>query len=182
MSAAPSPISKSIPAFCSGPASRSSTGTRRRAAEESGDRFSGVKPARRSDAAPPPGRGGGGARGVPEGAAAVAEVLTMAAEEGTTTGNLCIGNASIADLQQALAEGRTSASALTRAYLARIEAYDRAGPQLNAVREINPEALAIAVSLDPVKPSPSQPLAGIPILVKDNLATGDRQHTTAGSL
>src|ERR1700675_796101 len=93
-----------------------------------------------------------------------------------------VDNATIAELQQALAEGRTSASALTRAYLARIEAYDRAGPLLNAVREVNPEALAIAASLDRVKPSPKQPLAGIPILVKDNIATGDHQHTTAGSL
>src|SRR5204863_9333020 len=100
----------------------------------------------------------------------------------TTDGNMCVENASIAELQQALAEGRTSASALTRAYLARIEAYDRAGPSLNAVRDVNPDALAIAASLDRVKPSPSRPLAGIPILVKDNIATGDRQHTTAGSL
>jgi amidase len=101
----------------------------------------------------------------------------MGAEE-----NPGVENATIAELQQALAEGRTSASALTRAYLARIEAYDRAGPSLNAVREINPDALALAISLDRVKPSARQPLAGVPILVKDNIATGDRQHTTAGSL
>src|SRR5216110_2658193 len=88
----------------------------------------------------------------------------------------------IAELQEALAEGRTTASALARAYLARIEAYDRAGPSLNAVREINPDALAIAATFDRVKPSPRQPLAGIPILLKDNIATGDKQHTTAGSL
>jgi amidase len=91
-------------------------------------------------------------------------------------------NATIAELQEALAAGRTTASALTRAYLARIEAYDRAGPHLNAVREINPDALAIAATLDRVRPSRERPLAGIPILVKDNIATGDRQHTTAGSL
>jgi amidase len=93
-----------------------------------------------------------------------------------------VENATIAELQQALAEGRTNASALARAYLARIEAYDRAGPRLNAVREINPDALAIAASLDNVKPSRERPLAGIPILLKDNIATGDRTHTTAGSL
>jgi amidase len=101
----------------------------------------------------------------------------MAAE-----GNVCVENMSIAEMQQALAEGRTAATALTRAYLARIEAYDRAGPKLNAVREVNPDALAIAASLDRVKPSARQPLAGIPILVKDNIATADQQHTTAGSL
>jgi amidase len=91
-------------------------------------------------------------------------------------------NATIADLQQALAAGRTTSSALTRAYLARIAAYDRAGPGLNSVREINPDALAIAASLDGVKPSARRPLAGIPIVIKDNIATADKQHTTAGSL
>jgi amidase len=101
----------------------------------------------------------------------------MAADE-----KACLENASLAELQQALTEGRTTASALIRAYLARIEAYDRAGPHLNSVREINPDALAIAASFDRVKPNPKQPLAGIPILVKDNIATGDKQHTTAGSL
>src|SRR5437016_4357912 len=115
------------------------------------------------------------------GAGAAAGATAMAAE-GSTNGNLCVENMSLAELQQALADGRTTATALTRAYLARIEAYDRAGPKLNAVREVNPDALAIAASLDRVKPNPRQPLAGIPILLKDNIATGDRQHTTAGSL
>src|SRR5712671_3889257 len=115
------------------------------------------------------------------GAGAAAGASAMAAEE-KANGNLCIENASLAELQQALAEGRTTASALTRAYLARIEAYDRAGPNLNAAREVHPEALAIAASFDHIKPNPKQPLAGLPILVKDNIATGDKQHTTAGSL
>jgi amidase len=93
-----------------------------------------------------------------------------------------IENASLSDLRQALAEGCASATALTRAYLARIEAYDRAGWSLNSVREVNPDALAIAGLRDGQKPSKRYPLAGIPILVKDNIATGDRQHITAGSL
>ncbi|MCW3477108.1 amidase family protein, partial [Limobrevibacterium gyesilva] len=96
---------------------------------------------------------------------------------------LCVENATIAELQQALAEGRTTAAALVRAYLARIEAYDRAGPQLNAVREVNPDALAIAEKIDAAPARGKQPpLQGIPILVKDNIATADNQHTTAGSL
>ena len=66
--------------------------------------------------------------------------------------------------------------------LARIEAYDRAGPKLNSVRELNPDTASIAARLDSVKPSAQQPLAGVPILIKDNIATGDKQHTTAGSL
>lgn len=93
-----------------------------------------------------------------------------------------VENASLSDLQQALAEGRVTSSALTGAYLARIEAYDRNGPALNSVRVTNPDALSIAAGLDGVKPSAERPLAGLPILVKDNVATGDRQPTTAGSL
>ena len=77
---------------------------------------------------------------------------------------------------------RVTASALTEGYLARIEAYDRAGPALNAVRALNPDALKIARKLNGTKPSVKQPLAGIPLLLKDNVATGDKQPTTAGSL
>jgi amidase len=97
-------------------------------------------------------------------------------------GKMCVENATISDLQQALAAGRTTAAALVSAYLARIEAYDRAGPRLNAVREVNPDAPAIAAALDSSKPTQRRPLEGIPILVKDNVATADGQHTTAGSL
>jgi amidase len=93
-----------------------------------------------------------------------------------------VGQATLAEVSQALVDGRITSSTLTQAYLARIEAYDRAGPGLNSVREINPDALSVAGRLDGVKPSPQQPLAGVPILVKDNIATDDRQHTTAGSL
>jgi amidase len=94
----------------------------------------------------------------------------------------CIENPTIGDLQQALAAGRTTAAALVSAYLARIEAYDRSGPRLNAVRQLNPDARAIAEALDRSKPAQRRPLEGIPILVKDNIATADEQHTTAGSL
>lgn len=96
---------------------------------------------------------------------------------------MCVENATVADLQEALAAGRTTASDLVRAYLARVEAYDRAGPKLNSVREINPDALAIAAQIDAARPTAKRlPLQGIPILLKDNIATGDSQHTTAGSL
>jgi amidase len=95
---------------------------------------------------------------------------------------VCIENASIDELTSALAAGRITAADLVRGYTARIEAYDRAGPRLNSVRELNPEALAIAGKLDAAKPKNRRPLEGIPILIKDNIATGDAQHTTAGSL
>lgn len=88
----------------------------------------------------------------------------------------------MSEIIQALAGGRVTATALTEGYLARIEACDRDGPMLNAVRELNPDALTIAGRLDDTRPSVERPLAGVPILVKDNIATGDKQPTTAGSL
>ena len=95
---------------------------------------------------------------------------------------LDLENATIGDLQQALSAGAVTAAALVHAYLARIAAYDRAGPSINAVRELNPDADAIAAALRCRGAGGARPLAGVPILVKDNIATADRQHTTAGSL
>jgi amidase len=106
-------------------------------------------------------------------------VLAMIAQ---ARAKVCVENATLDDLRTALAAGDVTAAGLTGAYLARIEAYDRAGPHLNAVREVNPGALAIAAALDANPPATRRPLEGIPILVKDNIATGDAQHTTAGSL
>jgi amidase len=108
--------------------------------------------------------------------------LTAATPAALAESAVCVENAAIDDLAEALAAGRASAADLVRAYMARIEAYDRAGPRLNAVREINPDALAIARTLDAGKSEKRRPLEGIPVLVKDNIATGDAQHTTAGSL
>src|ERR1044072_2524643 len=95
---------------------------------------------------------------------------------------LAVEDASLVDVIEALGEGKVTASELARAYLARMKAYDRGGPRLNSVREVNPDALSIAKRFDGVSPSPDQPLADVPLLVKENIATGDRQHTTAGSL
>jgi len=97
---------------------------------------------------------------------------------------VCVENAGIDDLGQALASGQVLAVDLVRAYLARIEAYDVGGPKLNAVREVNPDAISSASALDGSAPPRGKrpPLFGMPILLKDNIATGDNQHTTAGSL
>ncbi len=108
--------------------------------------------------------------------------LVVAAAPARAQPAVCVESASLSELKEALLAGRISATELTRAYLARLAAYDRAGPNLNAVREINPDALAIAARLDASRPNPRMPLWGIPILIKDNIATGDAEHTTAGSL
>jgi amidase len=90
-------------------------------------------------------------------------------------------DADITTLCAALDDGRTTAAALVEGYRARIAASDRAGPALNAVRELNPDATALARRVD-AGSGAARALEGVPILLKDNIATGDRQHTTAGSL
>ena len=91
--------------------------------------------------------------------------------------------ATIAQLQSAMARGRTSATELTAFYLRRIQAIDEKGPRLNSVIEINPDALAIAQHADALRRHGRVlgPLHGIPIILKDNIDTGDRMQTTAGS-
>jgi amidase len=92
--------------------------------------------------------------------------------------------ASIAELQEAMTSGRVTSKQLTSLYLARIKAIDKAGPKLNAVIEVNPDALAIADALDRERKAkgPRGPLHGVPVLIKDNIATADRMQTTAGSI
>ena len=88
---------------------------------------------------------------------------------------------SVAQLQEAMRAGRHTARSICAAYLARIAELD---PTLHAVIETNPEALASADRLDAERKASRVrgPLHGIPVLVKDNIATGDRMMTTAGSL
>ncbi len=88
------------------------------------------------------------------------------------------------ELARGMASGRWTAKRLTEAYLERIDALDRRGPALHAVLEINPDALAIAERLDRERAAGKVrgPLHGVPVVVKDNLDTGDRMQTTAGSL
>jgi amidase len=95
-----------------------------------------------------------------------------------------IVEASAADLQSAMTKGRVSSEALVRAYLNRIRAIDKAGPRINAVIETNPDALTIARELDRERKAGKLrgPLHGIPVLIKDNIATADKMQTTAGSL
>lgn len=91
---------------------------------------------------------------------------------------------SVAALQQAMAAQRLSAVEITQAYLRRIERLDRNGPCLKSVIELNPDALASAAALDRERGvrGARGPLHGLPILLKDNIATHDHLTTTAGSL
>jgi amidase len=92
--------------------------------------------------------------------------------------------ATVASLQAGMTSGQWSARSLTEQYLVRIAAIDRSGPAINAILELNPDALMVAEQLDRERKANGArgPLHGVPFLVKDNLDTGDRMMTTAGSL
>src|SRR5262249_34683473 len=83
--------------------------------------------------------------------------------------------ATIADLSRRMASGADTARSLAEKYTARIDALDRKGPELRAVLEINPDALAIADRLDAERKAGKirGPLHGIPVLLKDNIGTAD---------
>jgi amidase len=91
--------------------------------------------------------------------------------------------ATIAQLQAMMANGRLTSVELTQFYLRRIQALDESGPRLNSVLELNPDALGLAQNADAMRRRGRVlgPLHGIPILLKDNIDTGDRMQTTAGS-
>ncbi len=95
-----------------------------------------------------------------------------------------LAEATVAELQQGMRSGRYTARGLCEQYLSRIDALDRRGPAIRAVLETNPDALAIADSLDAERRAkgPRGPLHGVPVMIKDNVATADRMATTAGSL
>jgi amidase len=88
----------------------------------------------------------------------------------------------IADIQKAVAAGALSSEKLVALYLARIVAYDRAGPRLNSIIYINPNAMAEAAALDKerAEKGPRGPLHGIPVLLKDNIDVAN-MPTTNGS-
>ncbi|WP_375416564.1 amidase [uncultured Hymenobacter sp.] len=90
----------------------------------------------------------------------------------------------IADLQDRMSKGTETARSLSQKYLDRIEALNAKGPMLGAVIETNPDALTIADALDRERKTSRVrgPLHGIPVLIKDNIDSGDQMMTTAGAL
>jgi amidase len=102
----------------------------------------------------------------------------------TTPTSLAYEQPDAAALAAAMAEGGLTSEQIVRDCLARIAAIDHAGPKLMSVIELNPDAIAIAKALDAERKAGRVrgPLHGLPVLVKDNIATGDRMSTSAGSL
>jgi amidase len=91
---------------------------------------------------------------------------------------------SVAELHDRMQRQELSSELLVAWYLGRIKSLDAAGPELNSIIEVNPDALTIARALDEEwqESGPRGPLHGIPIVLKANIDTGDRMRTSAGSL
>lgn len=104
--------------------------------------------------------------------------------DGTMEDDFELKEATISDLQQQMQNKQRTSRSITELYLKRINDLDKNGPRLNAVIELNKDALTMADVLDKERANGKVrgPLHGIPVLIKDNIDTGDNMHTTAGSL
>lgn len=123
---------------------------------------------------------------MPWGAAdAAASVLDRATahREGPTTERALL-EVTFSELAEGMDTGRLTSRMIVEEYLTAIERFDRRGPTLNTILELNPDALALADALDEERRTKGKrsELHGIPILVKDNIGTADQMHTSAGSL
>jgi len=103
---------------------------------------------------------------------------------GTTNDLANLEEATIAQLQEKMANGSLTALGLVNFYLSRISQLDKAGPRITSVIETNPDARDIARQLDAERQSSGArgPLHGIPVLLKDNIDTADKMQSAAGSL
>jgi amidase len=109
--------------------------------------------------------------------------LSARAEQGDQDELNRFNEKTVAELQDMMKRGQLTSVELTKYYLNRIVRLDQNGPGVNSVIELNPDALAIAKNADQERRNGKVrgPLHGIPVLLKDNIDTGDRMQTTAGS-
>jgi amidase len=116
--------------------------------------------------------------------APVADTTTTAVNDQNKTDDFSLNEADVTGLQQKMAAGSLSAVQLSQLYLDRIAKIDKTGHNLNTIIELNPDALAIAKSMDDERKAGKLrgPLHGIPVLIKDNIDTADKMQTTAGAL
>lgn len=119
----------------------------------------------------------------------VASIAKATADNSTDYNNkdaddFVLNEITIDALQQKMRSGAFTSAAITKLYLDRIEAINRKGPAINAVIEINPDAMAIAIQMDKERKAGKLrgPLHGTPVLIKDNIDTADKMMTTAGAL
>ena len=119
--------------------------------------------------------------GAVAGAAAISIIHNLPAAASAPSN---LNEMTVAQLQAAMASNQLSSLDLVNFYLARIKTLDQSGPTVNSVIEVNPDAKAIAQSLDAERSAGHVrgPLHGIPVLLKDNVGTGDKMQTAAGSL
>jgi len=121
---------------------------------------------------------------IPALAVAICSVVSLRSQQGPGAAAFPLDELTVQQLQEAMAAGRYTARRLVELYTERINAIDRNGPTLRSVIELNPDALSIADALDVERKNGRVrgPLHGVPVLIKDNIDTGDRMMTTAGSL
>ncbi len=107
-------------------------------------------------------------------------LLNFSPELAATIG-AAIDGKRIPELQALMADGQLTSEQLVLYYIERIQRYDEG--RLNSVMELSPQALTIAQELDAERAAGTVrgPLHGIPVMLKDNIATGDGMHTTAGN-
>src|SRR5438876_10941458 len=108
-------------------------------------------------------------------------LMSLLRQSASAAGGFDFVEKSILELQDAMASGQLTSRDLTHGYIRRIQSLN---PLLHSVIELNPNAIAIAAGLDNERRRGQVrgPLHGIPLLVKDNIATDDQMQTTAGSL
>jgi amidase len=114
----------------------------------------------------------------------IAILLTcpLAAAQNSNSAPSTFNEATLAQLQADMSSGKLTSVQLTQFYITRILMLDQKGPGVNSVIQLNPDALVLARNADAMRRrGAGGPLLGIPVLLKDNIDTGDKMQTTAGS-